>query len=143
VNFDLGGEGFAFHDTDGSRTGDSYRANNGDPNSADFDIENGRSIGYTAKGEWLCYTVEVMTEGQYLLTFTTAGLYDGVCRIEVDGKDLFGDIAVDNTGGWSNFQWQPLQTSLPMTLTKGMHRLKFIIVQDGYNLREMQFTYVK
>ncbi len=140
-DFDVGGEGYAFHDVDDSRTGDNYRANNGDSNSTRVDIEGGNNIGYTANGEWLLYTVEVKDEGFYELTFTAASPNGGKARFELDGKDLFGPVAIPGTGGWGNYQWLPKNTPLSVNMTKGLHKIKFVVDKDGFNIREMKFVF--
>ena len=60
-NFDKGGEGLSFHDSDSNDEGDaSYRSDN-----EGVDIvkgNNGNAIGYTKSGEWLEYTVNVKAE---------------------------------------------------------------------------------
>lgn len=63
-NFDIGGEGVSYHDTDTRNEGTTaYRSNGGG-----VDIVNGNggyAIGYTATGEWLEYSVDVKKAGLY------------------------------------------------------------------------------
>lgn len=63
-DFDEGGEGFTFHDSDAQDEGKAnYRTDN-----EGVDIvtgNNGYALGYTATGEWLEYTVDVQQEGIY------------------------------------------------------------------------------
>lgn len=62
-NFDGGGEGFTFHDSDTKNEGVSYRSDGG---GVDIVSGNGGyAIGYTNSGEWLEYTVDVQEEGYY------------------------------------------------------------------------------
>lgn len=64
-DYDLGGEGLAFHDSDNTNEGDgaSYRSDGG---GVDIVIGNGGyAIGYTAVGEWLEYTINVTKAGEY------------------------------------------------------------------------------
>lgn len=63
-NFDLGVEGVAYHDTDKvDEGGTHYRSDGG---GVDIVTGNGGyAIGYTAKGEWLEYTVNVTQAGTY------------------------------------------------------------------------------
>ncbi|CAN0390575.1 unnamed protein product, partial [Phaeothamnion confervicola] len=60
-NFDLGGEGAAYHDlTAGNSGGAAFRSN------LDVDISTGGSGGYTAAaGEWLQYTVTIAKTQDY------------------------------------------------------------------------------
>ena len=63
-NFDKGGEGLSFHDSDATREGDvAYRT---DGEGVDFvKGNNGTCIGYTAANEWLEYSVNVTEPGKY------------------------------------------------------------------------------
>ncbi|MBP5514814.1 MAG: endo-1,4-beta-xylanase [Bacteroidaceae bacterium] len=63
-NFDRGGEGLSFHDSDATREGDAnYRT---DAEGVDFvKGNNGTCIGYTAANEWLEYSIIVTEPGKY------------------------------------------------------------------------------
>jgi hypothetical protein len=145
VNFDLGGEGYAFHDADtGNSGGLSYRADNGDNASGAVDMENASNpnIGWTSAGEWLLYTVEVRTGGQYRIEIEqTSPASDGSYRIEVDGVDRTGTVLATNTGGWGDFGWDPIVPPL-LNLSEGAHKIKYYIVNGAHNIRTLRFTYV-
>ena len=70
-NFDKGGEGMTFHDSDDTREGDTnYRS---DSEGVDFVKGNGgTAIGYTAKDEWLEYSVNVTEAGEYVCDATVS-----------------------------------------------------------------------
>src|SRR5206468_11123191 len=61
-NFDNGGEGVAYHDTSAGNNGGAYR-------STDVDLEpsadGGYDIGWIAADEWVNYTVNVASAGNY------------------------------------------------------------------------------
>src|SRR6185312_7136616 len=63
-NFDNGGPGIAYSDTTSGNAGGAYR-------STDVDIEpasgGGYDVGWIAAGEWLNYTVNVVTAGTYVV----------------------------------------------------------------------------
>jgi hypothetical protein len=144
VDFDIGGEGNAFHDADTGNSGNlPYRADNGDNASGAVDIGNASNpnIGWTAGGEWLLYTVEVRTGGQYRLEIEQASPNtDGSFRIEVDGVDRTGTVLVSNTGGWDNYGWDTVPTLL--NLSEGTHKIKYYFVRGAHNIRTLRFTYV-
>jgi hypothetical protein len=144
VNFDLGGEGYAFHDADTGNSGDlPYRADNGDKTGGAVDITDGTDpvIGWTADGEWLQYTVEVRTGGQYRLEIEQATPNsNGSFRIEVDGVDRTGTVLVPNTGGWGNYGWDTVPTLL--NLSEGTHKIKYYFVVGVHNIKTLRFTYV-
>ena len=99
-NFDNGGQGVAYSDTTTGNSGEQYR-------STDVDIEGtsdtggGFNVGWVAAGEWLQYTVNVGTAGTYDLEFRVASPgAGGSFRLEVNGVDKTGALAIPNTGGW-------------------------------------------
>lgn len=142
AHFDLGGQGYAFHDADAhSRTGNNYRAENGDPNSIAVEIEgNGANIGYTNPGEWLLYTVEVVDAGDYLIEAQVAVPGSGSFHIEVNGVNVSGTIEVPNTGGWGSYQWLSTpEDKLTVNLTEGRHKIKYYF-EGGHNFRSLRFT---
>ena len=143
VHFDLGGEGYAFHDADTGNSGNlPYRADNGDAASGAVDMENAANpnIGWTSDGEWLQYTVEVRTGGAYRVEVEQASPNsNGTFRIEVDGVDQTGVVAASNTGGWSAFGWDAVPTLL--TLTGGTHKIKYYFVHGAHNIRTLRFTF--
>jgi len=99
-NFDNGGQNVAYVDTTTGNAGAQHR-------STDVDIEGttdtggGFSVGWVAAGEWLQYTVNVGTAGTYDLEFRVASPgAGGSFRLEVNGVDKTGALAIPNTGGW-------------------------------------------
>ncbi len=142
-NFDLGGEGFAYHDSDNNNQGGSnYRSENGDKNSPGVDIEGGGNIGYGKDGEWLAYTVEVEETGVYGVQLSASGTGNGFFHIKVDGEDKTGQISVPSAGGWSNWQWRP-EAPAKISLTKGKHVITLFIDVAGYNFKELKFTHIE
>ncbi|MGV8091048.1 MAG: carbohydrate-binding protein [Mangrovibacterium sp.] len=139
ANFDFGGEGYAFHDSDTSDSsgqGGSYRRNGNDTQSDAVDIEgDGVNIGYTSAGEWLLYTVEVADAGEYLVEANVAVPGTGSFHLKVDDVNVTGTVGVPNTGGWGNFQWE----DLTLNLTEGRHKIKYHF-EGGHNLKELRFT---
>ncbi|MDR2384774.1 MAG: Ig-like domain-containing protein [Tannerella sp.] len=144
VNFDLGGEGYAFHDNDTGNSGNlQYRADNGDNASGNVDMENASlpNIGWTGDGEWLQYTLEVKTQGKYQVEVEEASPNsDGSFRIEVNGIDQTGTVIASNTGGWANFVWDVVPAKL--TLNEGINKIKYYFVHGAHNIRTLRFTYV-
>lgn len=142
ANFDLGGEGYAFHDADAAnRTNNNYRRNNGDPLSDAVDIEgNGVNIGYTNVGEWLLYTVEVQDAGEYFAEISlSANGINGKYRLEVDGENVTGTVIVPNNGSWGDWRWHPVPP-LEINLPAGKHKIKFFFEGSDFNLRALRFT---
>ncbi|GHT70303.1 hypothetical protein AGMMS50239_38520 [Bacteroidia bacterium] len=138
-DFDYGGEGKAFHDSDnvGSAGADGlYRVNNGDPESVAVDIYDGYPcIGWCAAGEWLVYTVEVADEGIYSIETAHGGA--GKHHIEIDRLNISGTVST-SSGGNPNYAWS---VSVPqVSLTAGKHKIKYYI-ETGVNYYGIKITY--
>lgn len=144
ANFDIGGEGYAFHDQDANNhTGnDNYRRTNGDNQSTPVEVEGdgGNNVGYTNPGEWLLYTIEVIDEGEYLVEAQVAVPGTGSFHIEVDGINVTGTIDFPTTNGWGNYTWVSTpEDKLTLTLTEGRHKIKYYF-EGGHNFRSLKFT---
>jgi hypothetical protein len=120
-NYDLGGEGVAFHDTDTSNLGCStYRSGGG------VDVQDGPGgthyVGFVRVGEWLEYTVNVTSAGTYDLSAKVASLRSGgKFHVEVDGADKTGTLTVPDTKAWQN--WTTVGKS-GVTLSAGTHVIR-------------------
>ena len=66
-DFDEGGEGVAYHDNDTQNRGNKTRSNDGVDLETCQDTDGGFNIGFTENGEWMEYTVDVATAGDYNL----------------------------------------------------------------------------
>src|SRR5437899_6055710 len=136
-DFDLGGEGVAYHDNVKGNAGGQYRT------SEDVDIivsSDSAGGGYVVDnfetGEWLAYTVNVASSAQYDIALrVTSGFSNSAFHIEIDGVNVTGSVVVPNTGGWSTFQWV---TKPGVPLTAGKHVLKIVADQQYFNLNSIQ-----
>ena len=139
-NFDKGGEGVAYHDNVRGNAGGQYRT------SEDVDIiasadsaGGGYVINNFETGEWLKYTINVPTTGNYDLALRTSSNFStSKFHIEVDGVNVTGTVAVPYTGNWSTFQWVNGKTSVP--LTAGNHVLKVVSDAQYFNLNQLRVT---
>jgi hypothetical protein len=124
--YDAGGEGVGFHDVGPEQTGSYtriYRQGGVDIDLCEDD-GGGLSIGGIRPQEWLAYTVEASHAGLYDLDLRLATQrVGGSIRVEIDGKDATGAIAIPNTGGWQ--RWQTI-TKPDVRLGAGRHRLKVV-----------------
>jgi beta-glucanase (GH16 family) len=134
-DFDKGGEGLGYHDSDDTNSGGVYRPHEGvdiETNSTGFDV------GWTATGEWLRYSVDVASAGTYTAAFRVTALgKGGSFHLEdAQGHNLTGPITVTDTGGWQN--WAAVKATL--TLPAGRQVLKLVEDTGGYNLDAVTFT---
>jgi beta-glucanase (GH16 family) len=128
-DFDLGGEGVAYHDTDAGNNGSEYRT------SEDVDIENcdegGFNTGWTDPAEWMEYTIDVPAAGEYTIDIGVASLDSGgTFHIEFSGVNKTGTISVPATGGWQN--WTTV--SATANLSAGIQVMRFVSGSNGYNV---------
>ncbi|MDL2305306.1 family 43 glycosylhydrolase [Bacteroides sp. OttesenSCG-928-D19] len=100
-DYNLGGEGIGYHDTDDINKPDgNYRPGEG----VDLDSygPNEYSIGFTDNGEWTQYTIYVEKSGLYDIECIVASDNDnGRFHLKFNEQNLTGDITFKSTGGWS------------------------------------------
>lgn len=126
-DYDVGGEGVTYHDTDAANRGGSYRNDGVDISTAN---EGKYTIGWMDKGEWLEYTVDIASAGEYTLqTRVAAPGAGGTFHLELDGVDITGTQKVPATGGWNNYS----SVTTSVTLPKGTHILRFVSDNVGVN----------
>ncbi|MBN1995984.1 carbohydrate-binding protein [candidate division KSB1 bacterium] len=135
-NYDTGGEGVAYHDTDSGNSGGQYR-------SEDVDIENcsegGYNVGWISTGEWLEYTVAVASTGNYNMEIRIARSPTGSSslHVEIDGNDVTGIMSVPSTGDWQN--WTSIYKT-GIQLSQGEHVLRLFMDGSSFNVNRMIFT---
>lgn len=141
-NFDIGGEGLTYHDSDNRNEGTKGYRND----SEGVDIVEGSTgyvIGYTAQGEWLEYTVDVLETGMYDFEATVSSGLDGSAfslSLVENGtvKDISGHINVPNNGNWDKYT--TVSGSLISPLEEGRHILRATIQGSYVNLDKISFT---
>ncbi|MDF7798285.1 carbohydrate-binding protein [Pontiellaceae bacterium B1224] len=135
-DYDLGGEGDAYHDVDAGNNGPaSYRTDDVDHEACS---EGGFNVGWTATGEWLKYTVNVASNGSYTITAHVASaVTTGAFHVEVDDVDVSGSISVGTTGGWQT--WED-RTAI-VTLSAGQQVVKLVIEGNDLNIDRLDITY--
>ncbi|HEX8524619.1 MAG TPA: carbohydrate-binding protein, partial [Tepidisphaeraceae bacterium] len=137
--FDNGGEGVAYHDLDNTNQGGKFRSTGVDIESVSGD-SGSFNIGYARAGEWLKYSVNVLTGGTYTLDFRLASAASGgKFHLEVDGSDVTGQLALNSTGGWQS--WQTISKS-GVSLTAGQHVLRLVMDADSSSGYVGNFNYL-
>ncbi|MBR4302084.1 MAG: endo-1,4-beta-xylanase [Bacteroidaceae bacterium] len=142
-NFDKGGADFTFHDSDTEDEGGAgYRSDN---EGVDIVTGNGgHAIGYTANGEWLEYTVNVKTPGEYSFTATVSSGNDnsGFSISLVDGSKVttLANVKVpkDANGSWDNYT--TVKGKLSKHLDVGKQIIRITITGAYCNIDKIQFT---
>jgi hypothetical protein len=137
-DFDYGGEGVAYHDTDGINIGDrSYRT---DPGDQGVDIQkganyysNGFCVAGIMAGEWLTYTIHVPEAGEYAFSFWTLNDHNASFDLVIDGAEPAGQIAVPNSS------WGVVKVTGPnVQLSEGTHRVT-LRLKGSFGLDKFEF----
>jgi hypothetical protein len=130
-DFDEGGEGVAYHDTDPQnqeKHQPPYR-------DGGVDLEwreeaSGKfNLGWTRPGEWLIYTVDVRETATYTIEMMVAcNKRGGIFRLEFNGVDKTGPVEVPDTGGWKFMK--PFSKS-GVKLEAGRFAMKLVLEKGG------------
>jgi hypothetical protein len=125
-NFDEGALGTAYNDASPQNSGGVYRATAVDIGPTNDPSSGGFYVGWTRAGEWLEYTVNATQSRTYGVNVRVANLGSGAAfRIEIDGVDRTGAIAVPNTGGWDT--WQTI-TAGALSIEQGLHVVRLVML---------------
>jgi hypothetical protein len=129
-DYDVGGEGIAYHDTDAGNNGSQYRTEDVDIEAC-TDAGGGYDVGWINPNEWIEYTVSVPTAGDYTIDVRVASLATGgTFHVEFNGTDETGDVIVPVTGGWQT--WTTV--SATVTLAAGTQTMRFVPTTSGFNV---------
>ncbi|MFQ3578772.1 MAG: carbohydrate-binding protein [Bacteroidales bacterium] len=140
-NFDLGGNGIAYFD---NTLGSQVTPRPNFRTDEDVDIENctdtggGYNLGWTAAGEWVEYTCNVVTTGTYTLTLRVACNGSGrTVFLSAKGSTITNEVIIPNTEGWQT--WTDVIVN-NIALTAGVQKIRLTIgVTDYVNLNYMKF----
>ncbi len=130
-DFDNGGQGVAYQDDSAGNTGGAYRSTDVDIQAA---TEGGYNIGWTNTGEWVSYTVDVATAGNYTVRLRTASVGGGALHVGFNGPNtVWAPVSVPNTGGWQ--AWTTV--NVPVTLGAGTQTLTLEFDSSGINITSL------
>lgn len=134
-NYDRGGQGIAFNDTDPQNRGNVYRADAVDIYGS---TTTGFQVGYTQTGEWLEYTINVQTAGIYRWNArVSAGADASGFRLLLNGNNISEEINPVNSGTWDTYT---LNTGLTTSLPAGQHILRVLVTGSFFNLDWIEFA---
>ncbi|MGI9531542.1 carbohydrate-binding protein [Lutimonas sp.] len=151
-DYDLGKNNFAYYDIDAANyqlstnqfqawnSGWTYRNDGVDLEANDDKTNsNGYHVGFTNKGEWINYTVEIDETAVYKLDARIAGENDGgQFHLSMNNEAITKTQTLDATGGWTTFATHSVQDIL---LEKGTHVITLHI--DGavsFNISSLRFS---
>lgn len=141
-DYDMGGQSVSFYDKDFVNEGGAYREDGVDIVQVDSaDASKGYAIGYTQAGEWLEYSVNVVTTGKFVFRASVAdGLEGGSIRLFIDGKAVTDTVAVPQTEDWNTYTLMDGETS---EIEKGDHVLRVQFTGSYVNIDWIQFALTK
>ncbi len=135
ADYDHGGEGVAYHDTEAENFGGAYRPAEGV--DVEASLAGGTHLGWVDQNEWTEYTVDVAQGGDYTLTVRVASdASGGDFHLEFDGVDRTGSLSAPGTGGWQS--WADVTASV--TLAAGVQVMRFASDTGGFNLKDFSFS---
>ena len=139
-NYDTGGEGVAYHDSNAGNSGGQYR-NDGVDIEATSDAGGGNDVGWVTAGEWLEYTVDVAASGTYDLKLRTARQPKGSSSVHVlfGGVDKTGALSVPRTGAWQT--WTTVAKT-GISLSAGRQTVRVAMTGADFNLNWIELTAV-
>lgn len=133
-NYDVGGAGKAYYDMDTKNQGGEYREDRVDI------VKNGDgfAVGYTQKGEWLEYTVNVQAGGKLPFELSYASGMDNTgIRLFMDDEPITDTLALAGTGDFDIYG--TFKGTTTKELTEGEHVLKVMVTSDYVNLDWIAF----
>jgi len=128
-DYDRGRAGVAYQDVDQKNEGADYRGPTGVDIEKRDDASGGHGIGWTKPGEWVSYSVVVKEPGTYSVKFPVASnRQGGTFHLEIDGKDVSGEIEIPDTGSWQTLK---TITAKGIQLQAGKFVLKMVMDDAG------------
>lgn len=132
-DFDKGGQNRSYYDNDKANQGNEYRNERIDIVTND----EGYSVGYTNKGEWMAYTVDVKKTMAYDFEARVAcGLNTSGFKLLLDDKEISDEIEVPNTPDWDTYLTIKGKTQ---EMKEGEHILKVMLTGSYANLDWIRF----
>ncbi len=135
--YDIGGEGLAYHDGDASNIPGGFRADEGVDIGA---LGNGFILEYVAAGEWIEYTVNVSQSGIYTVEAEVASeAANGAFNITFDKNNASTNFNVPNTSGWYSFQ--QISANGEIELEAGEQQMRLNITNNNpFNVDKLSFN---
>lgn len=144
-NFDKGGEGLSFHDSNSDGEGD-YQSYRSDAEGMDIVKGNGgAALGYTAANEWTEYTVNVTKTGYYTYKATvSSGTTGSSFRISLVKNGTTTTLATVSVPQTANNDWgtyKVVEGRLSKEIPEGQQILRFTITGASCNIDKVQILW--
>ncbi|MBD5778353.1 family 43 glycosylhydrolase [Pelagicoccus sp. NFK12] len=135
-DFDTGGQGIAYNDLDNTNNHGEYRPDEGVDIRSVSDGGSGFAVRSAEPGEWLEYTVFVKEPGLYALKVRYAAVSSSTIRMDFNGIDATGPIAMPSTGGSS--VWGTVESVV--FLDYGQQKVRTEVESGGIDLNWFELT---
>lgn len=141
-NFDKGEEGYAYHDSDNKNEGlAEYRTDN--VGGVDIIEDNGGyAIGYTKTGEWLEYSINVKTPGEYsyAATMSADNINSGFTINLVDGENIteLANVSIPEDSDYELNKYITVEGKLKQNLNAGKQIIRIAITEGGCNIDKIE-----
>ena len=136
-DYNIGGEGVAYHDGDAGNNGGAYRAD-------DVDIEvcasGGFNIGWVSDDEWLKYTILATNSAWNRVRYRLASGWTGhpfAIRFSLDDRTV-DVLNIYQTGNWQ--AWTNVMGTMPFFVAAGVHTVRLDIITGGFNIDAFELT---
>ncbi len=142
-DFDRGGEGVAYHDSETTNIPGQYRTDEGVDIGGNDTI--GYAVGYLAQGEWLEYTVDVAEAGAYSVSASVASAVGGGrMQISASANAAVTTVVVPGSGTGDYNTFQSVLSNGYLFLEAGEQTLRIDITgSDPFNIDFLVFTAVE
>jgi hypothetical protein len=100
------------------------------------DVGGGQNIGWIDQGDFIEYTVNIPSTGEYLIQYRVAGLWDTLGFENRIGGVLVDTHAMDSTGDWQNWVTQ----SSVINLIAGEQTMRFDFIDGPININWIRLT---
>jgi len=135
--YNYGGEGLAYHDTESANIPNGFRSDEGVDIGAFGD---GFILEYVAAGEWIEYTINVTQAGTYTVAADVASeRSNGAFSITFDKNNATTNFSPPNTGNWTGFQ--QITANNTIELEEGEQQMRLEITNNNpFNLDKLYFA---
>lgn len=143
-DYDSGGEGFGYHDTDAVNNGGTTFTGGVDIEDC-TDTGGGYNVGWIAAGEWLKYTLKITPAeaGYYTIQIRVASTTDAK-SLRLLNKPQYGlnqiipgsEITFNSTGGWQTWQ---TKNAGSLYLSEGNNTITMDSITGGFNVNYIRF----
>ena len=127
-----------YNDSSAGNQGGAHRSDDVDI-EVTTDLGGGFNVGWINSGEWLEYSVELGAGVYELSARVASNANTGAYTVSLDNSPI-GSSTVPSTGGWQNFETQPLGQFT--VASAGNVTIRMDATGDSFNLNWIDFTVV-